>query len=85
MATTLILGGGFGGLATADELRKLVPRDHRIIVIDRSAEFSIGATNAWVMTGRKEPRQLVHRRDALKKKHVVKRCCRGAIIFLKMI
>jgi sulfide:quinone oxidoreductase len=70
MSSSLILGGGFGGLAAADELRKLLPRDHRIVVIDSSQDFSIGATNAWVMVGLKEPGQLIHSRAALRRRNV---------------
>jgi sulfide:quinone oxidoreductase len=70
MATTLILGGGFGGLAVADELRKLMPRNHRIVLIDKSPEFYVGATKTWVMVGTKEPRQVLHARDRLKRKGV---------------
>ncbi len=33
--TILILGGGVGGLVTANELRRRLPRNHRILMIDR--------------------------------------------------
>ncbi len=45
----VILGGGFGGLATARELRRLV-RDE-IVVIDKKDRFSVGMANLWLMTG----------------------------------
>ena len=31
---TLILGGGFGGIATAVELRRLLGADHEIVLVD---------------------------------------------------
>lgn len=51
MATTLILGGGFGGIATANALRRALGKEHRIVVIDKSPTFRIGATKTWVATG----------------------------------
>jgi NADH dehydrogenase FAD-containing subunit len=34
-ARTLVLGGGFGGIATAVELRRLLGDDHEIVLFDR--------------------------------------------------
>ena len=56
--TTLILGGGIGGLATASHLRRLAPPEHRVIVIERSETFRSCMSNLWIMTGeRKDPRE----------------------------
>lgn len=53
MATrTLILGGGFGGLATATELRALLPEEHEISVIDRGDSFFMGLRKLWVLVDR---------------------------------
>ncbi|MCM2272754.1 MAG: NAD(P)/FAD-dependent oxidoreductase [candidate division Zixibacteria bacterium] len=64
-STTVILGGGFGGIATARTLRQLLPVDHKIILIDKSATFQIGATKTWVMLGQAEPGRVVRSLDAL--------------------
>jgi len=42
MARTLILGGGFGGISVAMELRRLVGEDHEIVLVDRGERFSMG-------------------------------------------
>ncbi|MFQ5998428.1 MAG: NAD(P)/FAD-dependent oxidoreductase [Candidatus Bathyarchaeia archaeon] len=47
----VILGGGFGGLASANALRKQLPKHHRVIVVEKSRAFSMGLSNLWVMTG----------------------------------
>lgn len=47
----VILGAGFGGLAAANMLRKNLPQDHRIIVIDRKKEFMMGLVNLWILHG----------------------------------
>jgi len=62
---TLILGGGFGGIAAANALRSLLPIEHDIVVIDETADFHIGAGNTWVMLGRRTPEQISQSRRAL--------------------
>lgn len=52
--TTVILGGGFGGLTAARELRRLLPASERIVLVDRNPEFTVGATKTWVMLGETE-------------------------------
>jgi sulfide:quinone oxidoreductase len=49
--TTLILGGGWGGLAVAHYLRGLLPPEHRVVVIERNDTFSLCMSNLWIMTG----------------------------------
>ena len=68
MATTLIRGAGFGGLGAADELRKLLPRSHRIIVVDQSPDFYVGATKSWIMTGEKNGKQSKNKKSPHKKR-----------------
>ncbi len=47
----LILGAGFGGLAAANELRKNLRQDHRVIVIDRKNRFMMGLVKLWILEG----------------------------------
>jgi len=49
--TTLILGGGFGGLAAANTLRELLSSDHEIVVVDQGRDFQVGAGKIWLMLG----------------------------------
>lgn len=63
--TTLILGGGFGGIVTANTLRGLLPAEHKIILIDKKSTFSIGATKTWIMLGERTPEQVTHNLSAL--------------------
>lgn len=48
---TVILGGGFGGLATATELRRRLDASHEIVVVDRDEGFYIGLRKLWVLVG----------------------------------
>jgi len=49
--TTLILGGGFGGISAANTLRRLLPGEHSIAVVDSTSHFHIGAGKTWIMLG----------------------------------
>jgi sulfide:quinone oxidoreductase len=47
----VILGGGFGGLTAADELRDRLGVEHEIVVIDRSPSFMMGLRKLWELVG----------------------------------
>jgi len=63
--TTLILGGGFGGISAANALRRLVPPEHHVVVIDRSSHFHVGAGKTWIMLGRSTREQISQSRGSL--------------------
>src|SRR5262245_4567513 len=65
MSTTLILGGGFGGLACARALAARAPRSHRILLVDRSRDFLVGAAKTWVMLGERRAEEAVCARSRL--------------------
>jgi sulfide:quinone oxidoreductase len=51
VSRTLILGGGFGGIAAAVELRQLLGDDHEIILVDRKPDFAMGLRKLWELVG----------------------------------
>lgn len=53
MHRILILGGGFGGLAAANELRTNLP-DAEITVIDRKDYFMMDLVKLWIIRGTRE-------------------------------
>jgi sulfide:quinone oxidoreductase len=63
--TTLILGGGFGGISAANTLRRLLPREHGVVVIDKFSRFHVGAGKVWVMLGKRTYEQISQPRIAL--------------------
>jgi len=64
--TTVILGGGFGGLACARSLHRLTGGRHRVVLVDRAPHFLVGATKTWVMLGERLAEDVVRsRRDLL--------------------
>jgi len=64
-STTLILGGGFGGIAAANSLRQLVAEEHKIVVIDKSPSFHVGAGKTWIMLGERTVEQVSKPRKTL--------------------
>ncbi len=50
----VILGGGFGGLAAANELRENLNQDVRITVIDRKDWFMMDLVKLWIINGTRE-------------------------------
>ncbi len=73
-STTVIVGAGFGGIATARRLRSLLPEPHRILVVDRRPEVSLGAGHTWVLTGRRGPEQVSRRLSGLTRHGLEFRC-----------
>jgi sulfide:quinone oxidoreductase len=65
MSTTIILGGGFGGIACARALRVQAPADHRIVVVDRAPLFFVGATKTWLALGEKRADDITRPRASL--------------------
>ena len=49
--TIVILGGGFGGLSTAQQLRKALPSEHRVVVVEKEDSFHLCALNMRLMAG----------------------------------
>jgi sulfide:quinone oxidoreductase len=56
--TILILGGGVGGLVTANELQRQLSSDHKIILVDREASHLHHPSLLWLMLGWREPGQI---------------------------
>ena len=56
--TILILGGGVGGIVTANALRKQLGAEHRVIVVDKRAEYVFTPSLLWVMVGWRRPQQI---------------------------
>ena len=56
--TILILGGGIGGVVTASLLRKRLPREHRVVLVERESQHLFSPSLLWLMVGRRTPAQI---------------------------
>jgi sulfide:quinone oxidoreductase len=56
--TVLVLGGGVGGLVAARELRKRLPRRHRVVLIEREREHLFAPSLLWLMVGLRDARAI---------------------------
>jgi sulfide:quinone oxidoreductase len=68
--TVLILGGGVGGLVASDRLRRALPRDHRVILIERERQHLFQPSLLWVAVGDRRPEQIQRPLDRLVRKGV---------------
>ena len=51
MAKVMVLGGGFGGLAAAHELRRRLDSDHEITLVADKDRFFVGYAKLWDLVG----------------------------------
>lgn len=49
--TVLVLGGGIGGVVAATVLRRLLPAEHRVILVEREERHVFWPSLLWLMTG----------------------------------
>jgi sulfide:quinone oxidoreductase len=68
--TALILGGGVGGLVAAHRLRRALPRDHRVILIEQERHHLFQPSLLWVAVGDRRPEQIQRPLDRLTRKGV---------------
>lgn len=56
--TIVVLGGGVGGVATANRLRRRLDRRHRVVLVNRDPNFSFAASYLWVMASTRTAQQV---------------------------
>ena len=56
--TVLILGGGVGGVVAANRLRRLLPRGHRVLLIDREPSHLFQPSLLWLAVGMRRPERI---------------------------
>jgi len=67
----LILGGGFGGLSAANEIRKSLPASQiKITVIDKKDWFMVGFAKLWIINGTRTFENSIGSLNELRKKEI---------------
>src|SRR3970282_523041 len=54
----VVLGGGTGGLVAAHRLRRELPREDRVVLVERDVVYRFAPSFLWVLTGQRRPEQL---------------------------
>ena len=65
--TIIVLGGGIGGIVAATRLRKQLPPEHRIILIERESRYAFSPSFPWLMVGKRLPEEITRSRTKLSK------------------
>ncbi len=68
--TVIVLGGGSGGVVAANTLRKLLSREHRIVLIDKESEHLFAPSLLWLMIGDRKPSKISRPLKRLERKGV---------------
>lgn len=68
--TVVVLGGGVGGLVTANELRKRLSSEHRVVLVDREGRHIFWPSLLWLQVGLREPDRIVRDLGQLSKKGI---------------
>jgi sulfide:quinone oxidoreductase len=55
--TVMVLGAGLGGLVAAETLRKLLPAEDRVVVVERAEQHFFPPSLLWLMVGERRPEQ----------------------------
>lgn len=55
----VVLGGGVGGLVAANEVRRLLPPQHRVVLVEKDLRHAFAPSFLWVMVGDRRPEQVV--------------------------
>ncbi|MCH7731702.1 MAG: NAD(P)/FAD-dependent oxidoreductase [Candidatus Marinimicrobia bacterium] len=68
--TVLILGGGVGGLVTSNTLRKILGKEHRIVLIEQDMEHHFAPSFLWLMTGLRKSEKISRNLNRLNRKGI---------------
>lgn len=68
--TIVVLGGGVGGLIAASELRKRLPRRHRVVLVDREREHLFAPGLLWLMVGLRDGKNIQRPLKRLERKGI---------------
>jgi sulfide:quinone oxidoreductase len=69
-SSIVILGGGFGGLTVANELRRRIGKEHRITLIDKNAQFLMGLAKLGILSGQRIPNEGLGDMKSLERKGI---------------
>lgn len=66
----VVLGGGIGGTVAARVLRKRLPKDVRVVLIDREDAYTFAPSLLWLMSGDRKPQAISRGRERLERRGI---------------
>ena len=66
----LVLGGGIGGIVAARVLRKKLPEDVRVVLVDREDSYVFAPSLLWLMSGDRKQQAISSGRERLERKGI---------------
>ncbi|MBI4337705.1 MAG: NAD(P)/FAD-dependent oxidoreductase [Chloroflexi bacterium] len=79
--TVVVLGGGVGGLVTANELRQRLGQEHKIVLMDQEGRHIFWPSLLWLQVGLREPESFVRDLGLLERKGI--RVVKGRVTKIK--
>ena len=68
--TVVVLGGGVGGLVTANELRSRLGSEHRVVLVDKDGVHIFWPSLLWLQVGLRKPESIVRDLASLERKGI---------------
>lgn len=68
--TALVLGGGVGGLVAANRLRQRLPREFRVVLVDRDPQHVFQPSLLWLAVGDRVPERIQRPLERLRRKGI---------------
>ncbi|MBI4196032.1 MAG: NAD(P)/FAD-dependent oxidoreductase [Betaproteobacteria bacterium] len=68
--TTLVLGGGVGGIVAAMRLRRLLSGEQRVVLVEKEADHVFSPSFLWVMIGERRAREISRPLGALRRRGI---------------
>ncbi|MEX0684107.1 MAG: FAD/NAD(P)-binding oxidoreductase [Dehalococcoidia bacterium] len=68
--TVVVLGAGVGGLVAANRLRRMLPKEHRVVLVDRSPVYTFAPSLTWLMLGQRSLGRITRDLRKLEKKGI---------------
>lgn len=66
----LVLGAGVGGIVSSMRLRRLLPRAHRVVVVEREVDHLYAPSLLWLMIGERDAGEISRPLAALRRRGV---------------
>ncbi|NQW21859.1 MAG: NAD(P)/FAD-dependent oxidoreductase [SAR202 cluster bacterium] len=68
--TVIVLGGGVGGLSVANDLRRRLNRQHKVVLVDKTGDHVFWPSLLWLQVGLRKPDKITKGLEKLLKKGV---------------